>query len=79
MFPSQNECLESIVNAPTFKVDSEEGRRQSKMTANPKSHAVSQTAYAEADVNLYAVWETAYGVKGLSHKCTSLLFCMSSY
>ncbi len=37
------------------------------MVANKKSHAISQTAYAGADGN-HAVWEKAYGVKGL--KCT---------
>ena len=37
------------------------------MAANSKSQAISQTAYARAaDGNLYAVWETACGVKGLT-------------
>ncbi len=42
-----------------------EGRRQSKMAANSKSHAVSQTAYARVNSYLYTVWETACGMKGL--------------
>ena len=45
------------------------------MVANSKPHAVSQTAYAGADGNLYAVWEKACDVKGLTTvpHCSSFL------
>ncbi len=36
-------------------VDSSEGERQSKMAANSKSHVISQTAYAGANGNFYAL------------------------
>ncbi len=49
------------------QVDSGEGGRQSKMVANSRSYAVSLTAYAGANGNLYAVWEMACSVKGLIH------------
>ena len=37
-----------------FQVDLDKCRRQSKMAANSKSHAVSQMAYAGEDDNFYA-------------------------
>ena len=48
-----------------LQVDLDEDRRQSKMVVNLKSHAISQRAYAAADGNFHAVWETAYDVNGL--------------
>ncbi len=38
------------------------------MVANLKSHAVSQTAYARANGNFDAFWETACGMKGLNQE-----------
>ncbi len=35
-----------------IEVDLDEGRRQSKMVANSKSHAISQMAYARANDHL---------------------------
>ncbi len=46
-----------------LEVDSGEGGRPSKMAENSKSCAVSQTAYAGPNGNLYTVWETAFGLK----------------
>ena len=47
----------SKCNYTTFQVDLDEVRRQSKMAANLKSHAVSQTTYTRADANFHAVWD----------------------
>ena len=41
------------------EVDSDEDKRQSKMAANSKSHAVSQTSYARADGNFHILWNMA--------------------
>ncbi len=60
-----------------LQVDSGEGRRQTKMAANSKSHAVFQMAYTGANGNLYTIWEMACGMKGLKGFKISLLNLLS--
>ncbi len=42
------------------QADSDEGGRQSKMAANSKSHAISQTAYAGVDNNFHKKFYVVY-------------------
>ena len=52
--------LEAYI-VPLF-YDSDEGGRQSKMVGDSKLHAISETAYARANVNAHAVWEMTYSM-----------------
>ncbi len=45
--------------------------------ANSKSYAIFHTVYAGLNGNLYAVWETACGIKGLKGVVNYVTLCFS--
>ena len=45
--------------------------------ANSKSYAIFHTVYAGLNGNLYAVWETACGIKGFKGVLNYVMLCFS--